>query len=356
MCGFPEPAHHSDFPSGSDTHDPADAGSRPGYVERVAAETSRFSHETHVHDLPRIFHYWSNTYLLPKLQHFGASSIDEYFVNAFDRVITALGSVRPARLASLGAGNCDTEVRVAQALLARGHSNFSLECLEITDAMVERGRKLAAAAGVAAQVIPVQVDLNRWEPRDSYDALVANQSLHHVVHLERLCATAAGALSPGGLVVVSDMIGRNGHQRWPEALSIVREFWAELPDSYRYHLQLQRHEPEFRDWDCSFEGFEGIRSQDVLPTLSRHFEFEEFLAFANVIDPFIDRGFGPHFDPDREWDRDFIDRVHLRDEVELMAGTITPTHLIGTLRAGRTGATPRCWRNLTPEFCVRHPE
>jgi hypothetical protein len=51
--------------------------------------------------------------------------------------------------------------------------------------------------------------------------------------------------------------------------------------------------------------FEGIRSQDILPLLLEYFHFEVFIPYGNVIDPFIDRTFGPNFDSSREWDRDF---------------------------------------------------
>ena len=45
----------------------------------------------------------------------------------------------------------------------------------------------------------------------------------------------------------------NGHQRWPEAKGVLDEFWAELPDSYRYHVLLQRQEQEYLDWDLETE-------------------------------------------------------------------------------------------------------
>src|SRR5689334_1941502 len=108
------------------------------------------------------------------------------------------------------------------------------------------------------------------------------------------------------------IIGRNGHLRWPEALEIIQEFWPYLPPSHRSNHQLQRYEAMFEDWDCSIEGFEGIRAQDILPLLSERFHFDWFIPYGNVIDPFVERGFGHNFDANVDWDRDFIDRVHQR--------------------------------------------
>ena len=130
------------------------------------------------------------------------------------------------------------------------------------------------------------------------------------------------------------MVGRNGHLRWPEALRIVQEFWRHLPPSYRFNQKLGGFEETFADWDCSVEGFEGVRSQDVLPLLLEYFHFQLFIPFGNVIDPFIDRAFGPHFDVTAEWDRNFLDRVHQRDELEMAAGRLTPTHLLAVMGTG----------------------
>jgi len=319
----------------------------------MAAEVSRFTDDVDVHALPGIFHYWSNRYLRPLLEGFGFPHPDAFFAMHVGSCLAAATGPR-RRVASIGAGNCDTEVRLARALVDAGQLDFAIECLEINDAMRERGAALAAAEGVAAHVIPVRVDFNHWEPEGRYDAIVANQSLHHVLELEVLFDAVARSLAPHGRFVVSDMIGRNGHQRWPEALAIVREFWRELPASHRYNLQLQRMEETFLDWDCAQGCFEGVRAQDILPLCIERFGFELFVPFANVIDPFIDRGFGHHFDAEREWDRAFIDRVHARDAAEIDAGRITPTHMMAVLRVGEPGAR-RFPGHLAPEFCVRDP-
>lgn len=322
------------------------------YEQRIAQETLIFNDQTEVHDLPAIFHYWSNTYLLPVLQSFGCQHPEDFLALHLFESAQRCGVTRP-RFVSLGCGNCDAEVRIAQALVQRGLTDFTFECLDINPAMLERGAALAREAGLEGRVVPLPGDFNRWVPDGQYDGIMANQSLHHVLELETLFDAVRGALKPEAGFVVSDMIGRNGHQRWPEAAAIVREFWQQLPPGYRYNLQLQRQEDDFIDWDCSVEGFEGVRAQDILPLLLERFGFEVFVGFGNVIDPFIDRGFGHHFDVQHAFDRFFIDRVHARDEAEMLAGTITPTHMLAVLRTVPT--TPRHRDGLAPERCVRPP-
>jgi hypothetical protein len=185
--------------------------------------------------------------------------------------------------------------------------------------------------------------------------VLANQSLHHVMNLEGLFAAVEAALTAQGRFVTSDMIGRNGHMRWPEAEAIVQAFWQELPPAYRRNVQLCRDEEHFLDWDCSVEGFEGIRAQDILPLLLARFDFELFVGYGNVIDPFIDRSFGPNFDAGADWDRDFIDRVHARDEAEMSAGRVTPTHMLAVLRRRPWAGTCAHRPGLSPERSVRRP-
>ncbi len=326
----------------------------PNYAERIEQETGIFADLHDVHALPGIFHYWSNQHLLPLAKEFGFEHPEHYLTQQLLASARRTGTPQP-RLVSIGAGNCDAEVRIATSLLKLGLSEFTLECLDINESMLARGREAAREAGVERHIIPVRADFNRWQPVGTYDGIIANQSLHHVLDLEHLFDAVHTAMASGAIFAVSDMIGRNGHLRWPEALAVVQELWAELPARYRDNVMLQRHEHEFMDWDCSTEGFEGVRAQDILRLLIERFGFESFFAYGNIIDPFIDRSFGHHFDAERPWDRDFIDRAHARDEAELKSGRIKPTHMLAALVKDRD-ASCRFRDNLSPAFCLRAVE
>ncbi len=293
------------------------------YRQSLETEKRVYANCVNIHHLPPIFHYWSNRHLLPKLQAFGFTSPARMFAGHLENVCA--NSPKPPRFLSLGAGNCDLELELAARLQRH---DFIIDCLDLNPVMLERGRGAARRQGLSARLNFLAADLNAWKSAHSYDAIIASQSLHHVVNLEGLFDQVAQSLRPGAKLLISDMIGRNGHRRWPEALEIVREFWRNLPPSYRFNRVLDYYEEMYQDWDCSLEGFEGVRSQDVLPLLLDRFHFHFFLGYGNVIDPFIDRAFGPNFDPASEWDRNFIDEVHRRDERELASGRLTPTHMI----------------------------
>ena len=326
---------------------------RGAYQQRLAAEIEVYDRCLQVHDLPPIFHYWSNRYVRPMFRRFGFDDIKDIFRDYLEKQC----GVRPDQrtdVISIGSGNCDFEVELASHLRALGHHNFVLGCLDLNSTMLERGRAAAEQAGVGGHMDFVQGDFNDWVPGREYDAVIANQALHHVLKLEHLFAQIKQSLKPDGTFIISDMIGRNGHQRWPEALEIVQEFWGDLPPSYRFNRALRRYQEVFENWDCSLEGFEGIRSQDILPLLMESFQFHLFLPFGNVIDPFTDRPFGFNFDAEAPWDQAFIDRVQQRDEQEMVAGRIKPTHMLAVL-GNRPCAAPILIEPLTPSFCVRPP-
>ena len=323
------------------------------YAARLAAETQTYQDMEDINVLPPIFHYWSNKYLRPMLEEFGVSNPDQFFAKFLRESSDACGDSDPVFL-SVGAGNCDTEVRVAKLMRDAGLTRFTIECLDMNPHTLERGRELAQREGVSEQLSFLQGDFNRWVGTRKYAGIIANQSLHHVLELEHLFDEIKRALKPNASFITSDMIGRNGHLRWPEALAAVQRFWAELPSGYRYNRQLERREQMFEDWDCSTEGFEGIRAQDVLPLLIERFHFKLFIAFSNVTDIFIDRSFGHNFNAEQAWDRDFVDRLHAFDEEGIKDGTLTPTHLMAVMTTSPVACQSS--RGLTPEKSVRKRE
>lgn len=324
------------------------------YEDRVASEILRFSKDTDVHALPDIFHYWSNRYLRPKLEQVMEASNPEEFYLSY---ITRISREHPGeiiRIASLGAGNADTEIRIVRDLVQAGVSNFRIDCLDLNATMLQRGEAMAQRMSLAGNLGFQQVDLSQWRPEEKYHVVMANQVLHHLVPLEAIFENVFQAIGEDGYFLTCDTIGRNGHMRWPETLTIVRELWSELPDRYKYNNLLKRYEEVYDNWDCSREGFEGIRAQDILPLLVKKFHFERFIAYGGLPDIFIDRAFGHNFNASDEYDMAFIDRVGSLNDRLIDEGTLKPTQMIAAM-CTKPCIEPRFHKHWTPEFCVRWP-
>jgi SAM-dependent methyltransferase len=322
------------------------------YDARLSAELRTFADQKVIHDLPAIHHFWAQRFVMPLLAEVGVSDIDALWRQEI------AGQCRrrapePARLVSLGAGNGELELTLAAALSQEGTDNLELTLLELNGDMLDRATAQARRIGIEDRVHPELADLNRWVPSQPVDVYLANHSLHHLVELEHLYSQIRSSLAPGGVLLVNDMIGRNGHQRWPEAAQAVRQIWRTLPARYRRNHSLRQVDDEYPDLDCSTEGFEGIRSQDVLPLLLRELHPEIFVTFANVIDPFVDRIYGHNFDPNEPADAALIEEIATYDEAAIDAGVLTPTHLVAVFRSEPCEC--RHPRRRSPARMVRDP-
>jgi len=323
------------------------------YEEKLKNEQEFYRECENVHDLPEIFHYWSNKYLAPDMARFGFTNPDDFFAHFTRERLSGVNSRNP-RIISIGSGNCDLELGICQKLKQWGIDDFLIECLDINDHMLERGKEAVKNLGLSEHFMFTRGDFNKWNPATTYEVVIANQSLHHVVNLEGLFDVVRSSLEAGGLFLVSDMIGRNGHMRWPEAMEKIEPFWEELPESYQFNRLMNRLEKRLINHDCSVQGFEGIRAQDILPLLVEKFNFKFFYPFGNIIFVFIDRSFGHNYDANSEWDRNFIDRVHVEDENGMMSGELTPTSMLAVLTNDDTEPVLKN-PTLTPEFCLRLP-
>src|SRR5262249_25242614 len=151
------------------------------------------------------YHYWSNKFLRPLLEHqFGFSHPEDFFAKHL-AVANHRKQHARARFLSVGAGNCDTEMSVVRLLREHhGVTNFTLDCLDLTPAMLDRGRQAAAEAHLEENLRFIPGDFNTWRPDGRYDAIMANQSLHHVVALEHLFDAIQAGLTDDGLFLTSD--------------------------------------------------------------------------------------------------------------------------------------------------------
>jgi SAM-dependent methyltransferase len=199
-------------------------------------------------------------------------------------------------------------------------------------------------------------DLNTWLPSTKLDGAIAHHSLHHIVELEHLFAGVASALKPSGVFVSADMIGRNGHMRWPEVESVISRLWKVLPDRYKTQHQLGKFHEEFVNWDFSKSGF-GIRTQVVLPLLVQNFDFSTFFAYGNLIDIFIERGYGHNLDPTNLYDTSLIELLEYLNEVLIDARFIMPTMMISAMHVKDKGNNNvLCYKHWTPTHCIRTAE
>ena len=329
------------------------SGAAPGdYASRVENQIAQFADPSALKKLPPVYQYWSQKFLVPILREvFGTGNIAALYATRFREAMDKQADSN--RVLSIGAGDCRVEVAIAKKMLELGGGGFVIDCTDLSGQRLERGRVLAEAEGVAQYLEFHEVDLNQWSPPHRYAGAMAHHALHHIVELEALFARIRELLVDEGVFVSIDMIGRNGHMRWPEALAWIERIWGFLPEKYKFNHQFGRTIDPYVNWDCSKKGFEGIRAQDILPLLLQNFAFTHFAAVAGLVDIFVERGYGHNFDRESPADLAFIDFVQQLNTTLIDHGEVKPTMLFAAMRKTPGPAPVRVHRHWTPEFCVR---
>lgn len=303
--------------------------------------------------LPEIFSYWSNRYLTEFLaQTFGSPNLIHIFTRELGESVNATGN---PTIVSIGAGDAQIDELVVAEMLKQGFTNFRFECLELSSFLIERAHERLAAANpeVAKRIVFREIDLTKWTPVEKFGGCFAHHSLHHIEALEHVFDQIKVGLAPRGTFLTSDMIGRNGHMRWPEVLAIINAIWIVAPDRWKHNRPLQRFEAEFINHDCSTHGFEGIRAQNILPELVKRFHFHKFAAWGGITDPFLDRAFGHNMTALNEQDRAFVDTLWETNRTLVRLGSIKPTQVVATMKnePGKLISSD----GLDPRACVRDP-
>ena len=328
------------------------------YERQIISEIKQYEKNKDMHDLPLAYNYYSNKFVKPKIQHvFGSQensdvSILDVFIESIAQSFDTTGNYN---VISLGAGDCDVETDIAYGLKCKGFNNFKISCFELSLVQLERARKNADEKKVSNYIQLIEADLNKpLEFNTKVGAFIINQSMHHFVELEHLTGEILRLIDDNGSFILADIIGRNGHMRWPETLNLVRELWAYLPGKIRWNNQRFFDDQFFENWDCSTEGFEGVRAQDILPLLLDKFDFSKHVAFGGISEPFIDRAYGNNFDISRESDKEFLDAVNEIEQHFINNGMIKPTQIVSVMhKKGQFKGKCKSANGVTPNKSLR---
>lgn len=162
-------------------------------------------------------------------------------------------------------------------------SLMTLDVCESVDAFdgalgsVNEARQEAAARGWGKRLRYFAADFNTITlPRDTYDVVFFNQSLHHVARMEHLLRQVRRALKPGGLLYADEYVGPSRHEWTPERLTIHQIIYGFLPPEWRYYDRV----PAPIEYD---DPSEAIRSSEILPQLRSGFEVIERRDYGGTL-------------------------------------------------------------------------
>lgn len=286
--------------------------------------------------LPPAFHAWSQRWVRPKFERLGATSPEELYRVEIRRHAQAL-SGRELRIASLGSGACDLELRLMQWLQHDG-IDARMHCIDLNSMLMQAGESRARELGLGERMRFIAADATGFHDPQRYDVLVVNQFFHHVADLEGFCTALSRLLAPDGVLLSSDVVGRNGHLPWPDVESQVQAFWRELTPAQTIDRGDGKPKPRYAPVDHAAYSNEGVRAQDVVACLAQAFDFEVFLTFGAAIMPFVERRFGFNFAADGA-DAELFERIAAIDDARVQRGDYPASNMFAVLR--HSGAAER---------------
>jgi SAM-dependent methyltransferase len=212
-----------------------------------------------------------------------------------------------------------------RALAQRGRFRSIVAC-DFAPEMVERARRTAAEEGFAGVEYRV-IDLEREKlPEGPFDAIIANDVLHHIFGLEQLYTRIHSALAPGGKLIFNEYVGPNRFQYSDARMSIVNRYLRLLPDRLRWDpiggRLLWKRERTDATQLVSDDPTEAVRSEEVLPLARRFFRAEkEYVYGGGLLNPLL-FGIVTNFRAGDPWDDMLMSRLCTAERRLTENGTI----------------------------------
>lgn len=238
-----------------------------------------------------------------------------------DYVVAKLQGRRSARMLSLGCGAAGLELMIAEQVPA-----LQIVCVDVNSELLGRAQR-AAEQRMLQRVEFEQADLNRIKlPWEKFDLVFCHASLHHLIELEHVAEQIRHTLVSGGLLVLVEIVTRNGYRMWPETRRIARALFQTLPE--RYRLNHTAYRPEKRvdrqlwEWDTRSAGMECARSEEILPVLRRFLHPVHLVPYYCFVRRFFDTMYGPNYDLSRPLDRAILDWLWELDCYYLDSGVL----------------------------------
>jgi SAM-dependent methyltransferase len=177
-----------------------------------------------------------------------------------------------------------------RAIAARGRFRSIVACDFAADS-VARARAEMERAGLQDIEYRV-VDLEHEPLGGPYDAIFANDVLHHITNLEGLYERIRESLHPSGKFIFNEYIGPNRFQYSDHRLDIVNRYLRMLPDRLRYNRYLgstmtKRDRPDAAHV-AREDPTEAVRSEEVVPLARRYFRVDaEYPYGGSLLNPLL---------------------------------------------------------------------
>jgi ubiquinone/menaquinone biosynthesis C-methylase UbiE len=237
------------------------------------------------------------------------------------------------RWLSLGCGAAGTEI------FASGHHLFgSLLGMDASPGALEQARAAARAASASGMEF-ARADLNALDlPRNEFDVVLMNMSLHHVRNLEGTLGTVERALKPGGILIANEYVGPSQFQFTDLQLALANAVLEVLPERWRMDIDVGAPKTHYvrqprSHWD-EVDPSEAIRSDEIVGELLNRFELLARHDYGGTLLHLALEHIVHNFDPSDEGGVAAIRLMGLMEEQLIAHGVLESDFTLLALRKG----------------------
>jgi SAM-dependent methyltransferase len=181
------------------------------------------------------------------------------------------------QVAELGCGD-----GVLTHLLLHDYPGLTVDAYDLSEVSLERSRaSIATVKGALERCRLLQIDLNNETlSENTYDAVFATGTMHHIEKLDFCFRNIRRALKPGGLLWLNDYVGPNQYQWSDTQMRLADELLAIVPRVWRLRDRVMRCDAgKLHDLDPS----EAVAPQHIPSALRAHFDIVKTWARGGTL-------------------------------------------------------------------------
>ncbi len=258
-------------------------------------------------------------------------------VSFHNEVVGQANKFEYPRLLSLGCGYGGHDLRIARKL----RKPYELIGIDLNPRVFIEAERRAASECLNVRFKSLDLNFIDIRPK-AFDVIYADASLHHILNLEHLFFQVYQGLKEDGRLIVHDIIGKNQVIFWRENVEFAARLVKEMPLRYRpFRKRFWRNYLWFDPFEIipRYEepsaqvGMEGIRQEEIEPLIMRWFtptKLFKFNAYMRMI--CTNSRLGPRFDPDRDRDREYLEKLIKLELQQIESGKLRPTEMFGVFK------------------------
>jgi len=275
-------------------------------VEKIEPEVPAFTHAYKLY----------STYIMEKMPNF---DLQEYILKK------SKISEQPLSILSLGSGTGDWEID----LMEKNPKKISMELIDINKELLNVAKNYCIKHSLNLKT-SVQDANNIKLNEATYDFVIVRSSLHHFIELEHIFEQINNSLKLGtDLIVLGEVIGRNGEKLFPETKEIAQKIFDTLPPKFRFNNYTKKIDSIIPDINFSKDSFESIRSEEILPLLQKYFKPKEYVTLDAFLSLLLDFRYGPNYNLNEKLDKSLVETITNLDIHYISNSKLKPVCLFG---------------------------